>query len=129
MVSEAAARFLARWPNVACLMLLEPSLALTDNDKPLYTSQPYECTFRDYTPSLGLYGGGGTLGGGTAAAAALRTPAFLLTQVGWVRAVGAVNEPTNVPTNVSVREKTTEPAYPLTRSVGCSFIGPAPEIP
>ncbi|EFJ51181.1 hypothetical protein VOLCADRAFT_87995 [Volvox carteri f. nagariensis] len=88
LVSEAASRLLIRWPNVACALLLEPSLALTDNDQPLYTSQPYECTFRDYTPSLGLlYGGGvggttalGMYGGGTAAAAALRTPAFLLTQ-------------------------------------------------
>lgn len=86
MVSEAASRLLSRWPNVACNLLLEPSLGLTENDQPLYKSQPYECTFRDYTPSLGLYGGsGGTVGlygsGGTAAAAALRTPAFLLSQV------------------------------------------------
>ncbi|GIM07948.1 hypothetical protein Vretimale_12030, partial [Volvox reticuliferus] len=82
VVSESASRLLARWPNVACALLLQPSLVLTDNDQPLYTSQPYECTFRDYTPSLGLYGGVGTLasGSGTAAAAALRTPAFLLTQ-------------------------------------------------
>ncbi|GIL42484.1 hypothetical protein Vafri_452, partial [Volvox africanus] len=82
VVSESASRLLARWPNVACALLLQPSLMLTENDQPLYTSQPYECTFRDYTPSLGLYGGGGTLigSGGTAAAAALRMPAFLLTQ-------------------------------------------------
>ncbi|GFR45331.1 hypothetical protein Agub_g6699, partial [Astrephomene gubernaculifera] len=76
--SSAAARLHARWPATACALLLAPALPLTANDQPLYTSQPYECTFRDYTPSIGLLYGGGF--GGSALSSALRTPAFLTTQ-------------------------------------------------
>ncbi len=77
----------AAWPSAACALVLQPCLDLPYNGKPLHDKPPYECTFHDYTPSLGMYGMGGAGGslyggrGGSAAAAALQTPAFLVTQV------------------------------------------------
>ena len=94
LAADAAGRLQRGWPGLAAGLLLAPSLepgsaAAAANAAALFTSQPYECEFRDYTPSLFAGGGGGGFGGGGGAGGggslSLRTPAFMMSQVrdGW----------------------------------------------